>query len=56
MVPRLAAALFLGFGVKMLFDAQGMGAEEADEEEQEAEQAINEAESRRRISTIWAMI
>jgi putative Ca2+/H+ antiporter (TMEM165/GDT1 family) len=55
-VPWLAAVLFLGFGVKLLVDAQGMGADEADEEEQEAEQAINEAESRRRISTSWAVI
>jgi putative Ca2+/H+ antiporter (TMEM165/GDT1 family) len=55
-VPWLAAALFLGFGVKLLIDAQGMRAHEADEEEQEAEQAINEAESRRRISTTWAVI
>ncbi len=55
-VPWLAAVLFLGFGVKLLVDAQGMRADEAEEEEQEAEQAINEAESRRRISTTWAVI
>jgi putative Ca2+/H+ antiporter (TMEM165/GDT1 family) len=55
-VPWLAAALFLGFGVKLLVDAQGMGADEADEEEQEAEQAINAAESRGRISSSWAVI
>ena len=55
-VPWLAAALFLGFGLKLLVDAQGMRADETDEEEQEAEQAINEAESRRRISTTWAVI
>ncbi|MFN9694529.1 MAG: TMEM165/GDT1 family protein [Synechococcaceae cyanobacterium] len=55
-VPWLAAALFLGFGAKLLFDAQGMGADEAEDEEQEAEQAINEAESRRRISSSWAVI
>ncbi len=55
-VPWLAAALFLGFGVKLLIDAQRMRADEAEEEEQEAEQAINEAESRRRISTTWAVI
>ena len=55
-VPWLAAALFLGFGLKLLADAQGMRADEAEEEEQEAEQAINEAESRRRISTTWAVI
>jgi len=50
-VPWLAAALFLGFGVKLLSDAQRMRADEAEDEEQEAEQAINAAESRRRIST-----
>ena len=55
-VPWLAAALFLGFGLKLLVDAQRMRADEAEEEEQEAEQAINEAESRRRISTTWAVI
>jgi putative Ca2+/H+ antiporter (TMEM165/GDT1 family) len=55
-VPWLAAVLFLGFGVKLLIDAQRMGADEAEEEEQEAEQAINEAESRRRISSTWAVI
>lgn len=55
-VPWLAAVLFLGFGVKLLIDAQRMRADEAEEEEQEAEQAINEAESRRRLSTTWAVI
>ena len=55
-VPWLAAALFLGFGVKLLIDAQGMRADEAEEEEQEAEKTIAEAESRRRISTTWAVI
>ena len=55
-VPWLAAALFVGFGLKLLVDAQGMEANEADEEEQEAQQAIDEAESRRRISTTWAVI
>ncbi|MFN5465065.1 MAG: TMEM165/GDT1 family protein [Cyanobacteriota bacterium] len=52
----LAAALFLGFGLKLVIDAQRMGAHEADDEEQEAEQAINEAESGRRIRTTWAVI
>ncbi|MFN6132243.1 MAG: TMEM165/GDT1 family protein [Synechococcaceae cyanobacterium] len=55
-VPWLAAVLFLVFGVKLLIDAQGMGADEAEEEEQEAEQAINEAESRHRLSGTWAVI
>jgi putative Ca2+/H+ antiporter (TMEM165/GDT1 family) len=56
LVPWLAAALFLGFGVKLLIDAQRMGADEADEEEQEAEQAINAAESRGRLSGSWAVM
>jgi putative Ca2+/H+ antiporter (TMEM165/GDT1 family) len=55
-VPWLAAALFVGFGLKLLVDAQGMAANEADEEEQEAQQTVDEAESRRRISTTWAVI
>jgi putative Ca2+/H+ antiporter (TMEM165/GDT1 family) len=55
-VPWLAAALFLGFGLKLLFDARRMGAGEAEEEEKEAEEAVNEAESRGRISTTSAVI
>jgi putative Ca2+/H+ antiporter (TMEM165/GDT1 family) len=55
-VPWLAAVLFLVFGLKLLVDAQQMGANEAEEEEKEAEQAIAEAESGRRISTTWAVI
>ena len=55
-VPWLAAVLFLVFGLKLLVDAQRMGANEAEEEEKEAEQAIAEAESGRRISTTWAVI
>ena len=45
-VPWLAAALFLGFGVKLLIDAQGMGASEAQDEEREAEEEVNRAEGR----------
>jgi putative Ca2+/H+ antiporter (TMEM165/GDT1 family) len=56
LVPWLAAALFLGFGIKLLIDAQGMAADEAEEEEREAEQAINEAESHGAIVTTWAVI
>jgi len=55
-VPWLAAVLFAGFGVKLLVDAQGMKANEADEEEKEAEEAIAEAERRRRISSAWAVM
>ena len=56
LVPWLAAALFLGFGVKLLIDAQRMGADGAEEEEKEAEQTIAAAESRHRLSTSWAVI
>jgi putative Ca2+/H+ antiporter (TMEM165/GDT1 family) len=55
-VPWLAAVLFLAFGLKLLLDAQGMGADGADEEEKEAEQTIAEAEGRRRISSTQAVI
>ena len=55
-VPWLAALLFAGFGIKLLIDAQGMGANEAEAEEKEAEQAVDEAESRSRISSTWAVI
>ena len=43
LLPWLAALLFLGFGVKLLIDAQGM-AGGAGEEAQEAEEAVNRAE------------
>ncbi|MFM7314040.1 MAG: TMEM165/GDT1 family protein, partial [Cyanobium sp.] len=56
LVPWLAALLFVGFGIKLLIDAQGMTDDEADEEEKEAEKAINEAESHGAISTTWAVI
>ena len=55
-VPWLAAVLFLGFGVKLLLDAQAMAADEAEAEEREAEQAVNQAESLRRRSTTWAVV
>jgi putative Ca2+/H+ antiporter (TMEM165/GDT1 family) len=55
-VPWLAALLFLAFGIKLLIDAQGMGADGADEEEREAENAINQAERQGPISTTWAVI
>jgi putative Ca2+/H+ antiporter (TMEM165/GDT1 family) len=55
-VPWLAAILFAGFGVKLLIDAQRMGADEAEEEAREAEKVIAEAESRSRSNTAWAVI
>ncbi len=55
-VPWLAAILFLGFGLKLLIDAQGMGADAATEEQVQAEEAINAAETSRTLNTAWAVI
>jgi putative Ca2+/H+ antiporter (TMEM165/GDT1 family) len=55
-VPWLAAALFLGFGLKLLVDARAMDASGCSAEAQEAEETIDEAESRHRISSAWAVI
>jgi putative Ca2+/H+ antiporter (TMEM165/GDT1 family) len=55
-VPWLAALLFLSFGGKLLIDAQGMGTDGADEEEREAEAAINQAEGKGPINTTWAVL
>jgi putative Ca2+/H+ antiporter (TMEM165/GDT1 family) len=55
-VPWLAAALFLGFGLKLLIDAQGMTVDAAQEEAEEAEEAINAAESSTPLTTTWAVI
>ena len=51
-----AAALFVGFGLKLLVDAQGMTAHEADDEQQEAQQAIDEAERQRRLGTTICLV
>jgi len=56
LVPWLAALLFLSFGIKLLIDAQGMAANAATEEKEEAEQAINTAESSKAFNTAWAVI
>jgi putative Ca2+/H+ antiporter (TMEM165/GDT1 family) len=55
LLPWLAAGLFSLFGLKLLFDAQRMGADH-DDEEREAHQAIEQAESRGRITRPWAVI
>jgi putative Ca2+/H+ antiporter (TMEM165/GDT1 family) len=55
-VPWLAAALFLGFGLKLLIDAQGRAPDAASEEAEEAEEAINAAETSRALNTAWAVI
>jgi putative Ca2+/H+ antiporter (TMEM165/GDT1 family) len=56
LVPWLAAVLFLSFGIKLLIDAHGMAANAATEEKEEAEQAINTAESSKAFNTAWAVI
>jgi putative Ca2+/H+ antiporter (TMEM165/GDT1 family) len=56
LVPWLAAVLFLSFGIKLLIDAQGMAANAATDEKEEAEQAINTAESSKAFNTAWAVI
>ena len=56
LVPWLAAVLFLSFGIKLLIDAQGMAANAATEEKEEAEQAINTAERSKAFNTAWAVI
>lgn len=55
-VPVLAAVLFLGFGLKLLIDAQGMGRDDAAEEEKEAEEAVNAMEAGRGIRGSGAVI
>jgi putative Ca2+/H+ antiporter (TMEM165/GDT1 family) len=55
-VPWLAAALFLGFGLKLLWQAQGMAADEANEEERDAEAAIEQAERQRPVRSARAVI
>jgi putative Ca2+/H+ antiporter (TMEM165/GDT1 family) len=55
-VPWLAALLFLGFGVKLLIDAQGLVGDAAEEEEKEAEAAIDAAEGRQRITGPWGVL
>jgi len=56
LVPWLAAVLFLGFGAKLLLDAQGMAVDAAREEAQEAEETVKAAEHRHPISGAWAVI
>ncbi|MEY4298615.1 MAG: hypothetical protein RLZZ423_1794 [Cyanobacteriota bacterium] len=55
-VPWLAAVLFLAFGLKLLIDAQGMAADAAREEAEEAEEVVNAAETRHALTTPWAVI
>jgi putative Ca2+/H+ antiporter (TMEM165/GDT1 family) len=55
-VPWLAAVLFLGFGGKLLLEARRMGAHAEKGEEEEAEKAVNAAESRGRVGGVRAVI
>jgi len=55
-VPWLAAILFVGFGLKLLVDAQGMAADAAREEAEEAEEVVNAAETSHALTTPWAVI
>ena len=55
-VPWLAAVLFLGFGLKLLWDAQGMAADEALEEEKDAEAAVDKVERQHRARSPGAVI
>jgi putative Ca2+/H+ antiporter (TMEM165/GDT1 family) len=56
LVPWLAALLFLGFGIKLLIDAHGLGAAAAQHEADEAEEAVKAAESRQGEAGAWAVI
>ncbi len=57
LVPWIAAVLFLGFGLKLLVDAQALDAGAANmEEADEAEEAVNAAEQAQKQSGPWAMI
>jgi putative Ca2+/H+ antiporter (TMEM165/GDT1 family) len=57
LLPWLAALLFLGFGLKLLIDASRLSAEAAQEEQREAEQAVDAAEDRqageRALAVLW---
>ena len=55
-LPWVAAVLFLAFGMKLLLDAQGMAADAAREEAEEAEEVVNAAETSRALITPWAVI
>jgi putative Ca2+/H+ antiporter (TMEM165/GDT1 family) len=56
LVPWLAALLFGGFGLKLLIDAQAMGAEAGAEEAEEAGVLVDQAESRHPSATAWGVI
>jgi putative Ca2+/H+ antiporter (TMEM165/GDT1 family) len=53
LLPWLAALLFLGFGAKLLMEAEGLSRDAARQEAEEAEEAVNAAERRQVISRPW---
>jgi putative Ca2+/H+ antiporter (TMEM165/GDT1 family) len=53
LLPWLAAPLFLGFGAKLLIEAQALSRDAAREEADEAEQAVDAAERCRTVSRPW---
>ena len=55
LVPWLAALLFLGFGIKLLFEAKGMDPG-AEGEEEEAEELVERAEARHHCEGSRAVI
>ena len=56
LVPWLAALLFLGFGVKLLLNAQSLGRYAAQDEAEAAEEAVRVAEQGHTITGPWAVI
>jgi putative Ca2+/H+ antiporter (TMEM165/GDT1 family) len=55
-VPWVAGVLFLGFGIKLLIDAEALGRDAAGGEAREAEQAINKAEDHQPKTSAQAVI
>ncbi|MFQ6539694.1 MULTISPECIES: TMEM165/GDT1 family protein [Aphanothece] len=57
LLPWIAAVLFLGFGIKLLIDAQSLTPDAAREEAKEAQEAVDAAEgqhpSDRPLAVIW---
>jgi Ca2+/H+ antiporter, TMEM165/GDT1 family len=56
LLPWLAALLFLGFGAKLLLDAQGLSANAAAEEAEEAAEEVEKAEAQSNLDTAWGVI
>jgi putative Ca2+/H+ antiporter (TMEM165/GDT1 family) len=56
LLPWLAAMLFLGFGIKLLMDAQALAANAAEEAAQEAEKTVNAVEQGHSFTSAWQAI